>query len=242
MQGLGASSLLPAGGSTYPTRETGAEGAARTGWESGEREAVGRRVRESRRALRGRGGWGRSAWGRSLSVGRVWSGKGREGEGKVCRRGWRVAGDRMRGGALLGRGLGGGFGVGSAWAGVGRGRLRPPWLGRRSRPAPESDGTLGDGGAQRAAGDGRERLGEVGPGGPGRWGRSGGAARGGGGQIRQRSGPAATGGSFPFADEGTEAQGTCSLSPLANLLASGAPGPGPYPRLGLSVCKFRQRL
>lgn len=83
VQGLGASSLLPAGGSTYPTRETGAEGAARTGWESGEREAVGRRVRESRRALRGRGGWGRSAWGRSLSVGRVWSGKGREGEGKV---------------------------------------------------------------------------------------------------------------------------------------------------------------
>ena len=135
VQGLGAGSLLPAGGSTYRTRETGAEGAARTGWKWGEGEAVGRRVRGSRRALRGAGRLGAERMGAESRVGRVWSGKGREGEGKVSA--WVAGGwGRDEGWGTVGAGSWWGL-----WGGVRLGRAGsrvapPPVAGKAEQTGP----------------------------------------------------------------------------------------------------------
>ena len=183
MEGRGA--RFPAcGGLHLRHRGEGRRGRSREGMEVGEGKAVGRRVRGSPR----RSG-GRSAWGRGLVQGVTRQGRG-AGWGRYRRR-W---GGAEVGPRALGRGPDGGpsvSGVRAGRGGVAGGSALCGWEGGADglRKAEERNRIWGDGGAQRGAGDGRERLGEVGAGGQAReahWG-------GGGGQTCRRLGPVATG-------------------------------------------------
>lgn len=125
-------------------------------------------------------GPGRDSPGKGRGVGQVSTPVGRRGSGAT-----RIGAGSRRG--PLGVRCAGGAGRG----GVAGGSALRGWEGGADglRKAEGRNRIWGDGGAQRGAGDGRERLGEVGAGGQAReahWG-------GGGGQTCRRLGPVATG-------------------------------------------------
>lgn len=149
-----------------------------------------------------------------------------------------------RAGHRAARGQGGeghGAGRGTGRAGHRAARAARVLLRPRGR---EAGGPGGHGGTWRAAGHGRERLGEVGRGCRGRGGR--GERPGGGGAVqvspvlvpgpRRWEGPREP--RLLFADEETEARGTCPLCPPPARSPWGT-WPGTRPRPGVSSCARR---
>lgn len=162
MEGRGA--RFPAcGGLHLQHRGEGRRGRSREGMEVGEGKAVGRRVRGSPR----RSG-GRSAWGRGLVQGVTRQGRG-AGWGRYRRRwGGAEVGPRGSGATRIGAGsrrgpLGVRCAGGAGRGGVAGGSALRGWEGGADglRKAEGRNRIWGDGGAQRGAGDGRERLGEI---------------------------------------------------------------------------------